>query len=409
MLGLFWCLFFFSLFVSDLSFSVFFLILVVWFMCFRGWRGFILFLFGKWRVIMIFLVGLIYSLGIICLLGIEWLLKLVCYTSFLFFTCKSLLFLYFSFEFCLLPVILIIFLWGTQPERLGAIYYLFLYALTSSLPFLIVLGLLKDSLNYVFLCGTRGLLFWGLVLGFIVKTPLYGFHLWLPKAHVEAPSLGSVVLAGLLLKLGTFGLCLLLFLSFNFYFWGFEWLAILGIFVGGFVCCFQRDGKSLVAYSSVCHINFLVVVLLSYFVMGKLSSYLLILAHGVVASILFWFVGVIFHLSFSRRIYWLRGVLALRGGFSTLLFFILFFNFGVPFSISFFREYIFLFTIFSFCSVVGVLIFIYILLVCYFSLFLGISLVSGKSLRVGVIRGEILLIFWRVILCLNLLLVRMVF
>jgi NADH-quinone oxidoreductase subunit M len=117
--------------------------------------------------------------------------------------------------------------------------------------------------------------------------PIYSFHHWLPKAHVEAPTLGSIILAGLLLKLGSYGVVQVLPIMVSYYSNGYFMLSLLGALFGTFICCIQRDVKAYIAYSSVVHMNFNLFLLILVRVNRKRASYLIIVLHGIVASLLF--------------------------------------------------------------------------------------------------------------------------
>nr|BCO16642.1 NADH dehydrogenase subunit 4 [Varanus exanthematicus] len=218
------------------------------------------------------------------------------------FTANNLMLLYISFEATLIPTLIVITRWGTQAERLKAGMYFMFYTLASSLPLLISILYLNYPLptpmtpeilttqlkstntpNQVFL-------WFGCLMAFMIKMPLYGFHLWLPKAHVEAPIAGSMVLAAILLKMGGYGMIRIL-PSLNpltpSLMFPLLTMATWGIIMTSLTCLRQTDLKSLIAYSSVSHMGLVISAILTQTILGLSGSMLLMIAHGLTSSLLF--------------------------------------------------------------------------------------------------------------------------
>jgi len=177
----------------------------------------------------------------------------------------------------------IIFLWGVQPERSLAFLSLLLYSLISVLPLLFFLGVFS-FVGLSFLFQFPSFISFLVVFGFLIKVPLYLFHYWLPKAHVEAPTAGSILLAGLLLKLGGWGLFSLVKQLGSVFVLG---VCVLGALFGAILAMFQRDVKRLIAFSSVCHMNFITWAFYLKVLELKVLGVVIIVAHAVISSLMF--------------------------------------------------------------------------------------------------------------------------
>nr|QBS54623.1 NADH dehydrogenase subunit 4 [Hemiramphus far] len=239
------------------------------------------------------------------------------------FGATELIMFYVMFEATLIPTLFIITRWGNQTERLNAGTYFLFYTLAGSLPLLVALLLLQNSTGSLSLLTLQHTatptlstyadkIWWtGCLIAFLVKMPLYGAHLWLPKAHVEAPIAGSMVLAAVLLKLGGYGMMRMMImlepltkeLSYPFII-----LALWGVVMTGSICLRQTDLKSLIAYSSVSHMGLVAAGILIQTPWGFTGALILMIAHGLTSSALFCLANTNYERTHSRTMVLARGL-----------------------------------------------------------------------------------------------------
>nr|YP_009230456.1 NADH dehydrogenase subunit 4 [Pseudorhombus dupliciocellatus]AID59797.1 NADH dehydrogenase subunit 4 [Pseudorhombus dupliciocellatus] len=239
------------------------------------------------------------------------------------FSATEVILFYVMFEATLIPTLIIITRWGNQAERLNAGTYFLFYTLAGSLPLLVALLLLQNSagtLSLLTLPYTDPMLlssyadkFWwaACLLAFLVKMPLYGVHLWLPKAHVEAPIAGSMILAAVLLKLGGYGMIRMMLLLDSLtkdLCYPFIALALWGVVMTGSICLRQTDLKSLIAYSSVSHMGLVAAGILTQSSWGLAGSLILMIAHGLTSSALFCLANTNYERTHTRTMLLARGL-----------------------------------------------------------------------------------------------------
>src|SRR5687768_16788835 len=280
------------------------------------------------------------------------------------FVSLDLLVFYLFFEASLVPMFFLIGIWGAQNRIYSAVkffiftafgsllmlaaiialYYLHFNATgVGTFDFVVLLNSLKlGSLTFTATTGT--LLFLAFALAFSIKVPLFPFHTWLPDAHTDAPTAGSVILAAILLKMGTYGL-----MRFNFTLfpeasrdlaWIFITLAIIGIIYGALVAMVQPDMKRLVAYSSVAHMGFVVLGMFSFTEQGMQGALYQMLNHGVSTGALFLFVGMIYERRHTRMISDFGGLARPMPWFSTLFIIASLSSIGLPFMNGFVGEFL---------------------------------------------------------------------
>nr|YP_010996526.1 NADH dehydrogenase subunit 4 [Sophonia fuscomarginata]WPC85268.1 NADH dehydrogenase subunit 4 [Sophonia fuscomarginata] len=270
----------------------------------------------------------------------------LCMSLMIVFSTMSMVYMYVFFEFSLIPLMIMIIGWGYQPERLISGFYLFFYTLFASLPFLLLLIYFYMNFNSVFFDYSFGyssnvILYFCMIFAFLVKLPMFMLHFWLPKAHVQAPIAGSMILAGLLLKIGGYGIIRFMFLydylfnNFNFVLYS---LAIVGSLMVSLICLIQGDVKCLIAYSSVSHMGMCLMSLVSMTKWGVISCYLMMISHGLCSSGLFCLANIYYERVFSRSFFINKGMMSLMPSMSLFWFLMCSFNMSCPPSINFISE-----------------------------------------------------------------------
>lgn len=302
--------------------------------------------------------------------GLTFLILSLSLVILIFFFLNNLLYFYIFFELSIIPIFLVILIWGYQRERLFARLRLLLYTFIASLPLLFTLLFLRNEISRTTLSYMlKNLISYNqnstwvsltLIRAFLVKTPIYLTHMWLPKAHVEAPVFGSMILAAILLKMGTFGFALFRVSSFNnLLVYIILSLSIWGITTVSILCIKTIDMKILVAYSSVSHIAFLIALVLLNNQLSLIRRVLIILTHGFTSSALFFSVNLIYETSNSRSTILNKGIM-FRSTYFFIWAAILMSNIRAPPRINFIAEVLGVFSLINLSMLTFILISLFI-------------------------------------------------
>nr|YP_010394621.1 NADH dehydrogenase subunit 4 [Plasmopara halstedii]DAZ89058.1 TPA_asm: NADH dehydrogenase subunit 4 [Plasmopara halstedii] len=276
------------------------------------------------------------------------------------FSVLDILIFYIFFESVLIPMFLIIGIWGSRERKIKASYLFFIYTLSGSLFMFIAiihLFLTVGTTDYQILYYSNfdfsyeKLYFLAFFISFAVKVPMLPFHIWLPEAHVEAPTAGSVLLAGILLKLGSYGMIRFLvplFPKASFYFTPYVLiLCLISVIYASLTAIRQTDLKRIIAYASVAHMNFIILGIFSLTIQGLEGSIIQMISHGLVSSGLFFSIGCLYDRYHTRFIDYYGGLTHTMPLFCVALFIYILSNMSIPGSSSFVGEILILTGVFE--------------------------------------------------------------
>nr|QDX17883.1 NADH dehydrogenase subunit 4 [Bothriechis nigroviridis] len=307
------------------------------------------------------------------------------------FMASNLTLMYLMFEATLIPTLIMITRWGQQTERLTAGTYFMLYTVTTSLPLLMATIFINNSTNtptpFLQLLPppnqwTNLLLWLACLTAFLAKMPIYGLHLWLPKAHVEAPIAGSMVLAAILLKLGGYGIIRMMQImptTKTELFLPFLVLALWGAILANLTCLQQTDLKSLIAYSSISHMGLVVAAIIIQTPWGLSGALALMIAHGFTSSALFCLANTTYERTHTRILILTRGFHNILPMSTTWWLLANLMNIATPPSMNFTGELLIMSALFNWCPTTIILLGLSMLITASYSLHMFLSTQMGST------------------------------